>query len=1156
MEFTQVLKEVVWRLVTEERVSYRSIRCDFGLDDEAFEELRFFLVEQKALATDRDSKFLVWTGGTEHAAAPRPISDETLLKVRQIVPYRAEAAALDRPPTAETANSSTEPIGAERRQLTVMFCDLVGSTDLASRLDPEDMADIIRAYQAAATTIIRRFDGYIAKFMGDGIVVYFGFPHAQEKDVERAVRTGLAILEAMPGLNAEIGSAKKAKLAVRIGVATGLVMVGETIGTGAGAEKTVVGETPNLAARLQSLAKPDSIVLSAVTRNLAGDAFGYTDLGTHELKGISEPVRAWSVTGLAEAEAEAEAEATVAVPLLVGRDEEIGLLRRAWQQSRDEKRGQVVLVSGEPGIGKSTLIRFLRADVQRQQLPRITLRCSQYHTNSALYPVIEHFKRASEWQPEDDTATKLAKLERLLSGYKLAPQDAVPLMAALLSLPVPEDRYPALRLTPQQLKQQTADVLVALTLEEAEHQPILQVCEDLHWADPSTLELMGLIIDQAPTVPLLMVLTFRPDFVPPWPNRSHVVPITLSRLERPQIEVLASGLAGGKDLPREMLDYVVRKTDGVPLYVEELTKTVLASGILKEEPERYVLTGPLSNLSIPASLQEMLMARLDRLPMVREVAQLGAVFGREFAYEMLQAIGVFEEAKLRDGLGQLVGAELLYQRGRPPRATYTFKHALIQDAAYQSLLKRTRQHYHRQAATLLESQFPEVVEAQPELVAHHYAESGGAEQAITYVHNAGQQAARRSANREVIAHAMRALNLLKALPATPDHAASELALQRLLGTALMVTKGYGALETGMAFERARELCEVAGASEDLCPVLAGVWLFEMTRAKHAASREIAEKILFRASATGDPESLIVGHVAAATSDVHAGAPALARPHFERAIALHETHRPAMISYRYGIDFGAAAYAYAAWCEWLLGRPDQALRLGNRGLAEIDREKHTYTVSRGYYWNAVLHQLRGEWPVVLERAKLAKRSGKEHGFALVAAAARIMQGSARAALGDAESGIRDMRKGLEAYRLTGARFQRPYHMVLLADALRNGGKVEDALAVLADAANLIGETGERYYEAETHRLRGILLLARDRAEKTEAIASLLAALDIARKQQAKSLELRAARDLATVWAEGGERQKAHDILHSICETFTEGFDTSAIASSRQLLESLH
>jgi class 3 adenylate cyclase/predicted ATPase len=1155
VRFSEILKEVAWRVLTEERVSYRTIKRDFGLDEEDIEELRFFLTQRTTLATDLDGRFLVRANGSSppvaahlNSVTARPEAE----RMSRDLPLEATSA-----PSAAAAVTAAEPIGAERRQVTVMFCDLVGSTDLASQLDPEDMADVIRAYQGTVSAVIRRFDGYIAKFMGDGVLVYFGFPHAQEKDAGRAVRAGLAILDAVPGLNADVGRVKNVALAVRIGIATGVVMVGETVGTGAGSEKTIVGETPNLAARLQGLATPNAIVLSALTRTLAGEEFVYVEFGAHQLKGISEPVSAWRVAGLADTgvEADGDAASAVAAPLLVGRDEEIGLLRRAWQQSRDERRGHVVIVSGEPGIGKSTLIRALRADVMKQRHQRITMRCSQYHTNSALYPAIEHFKRAAGWQAEDNDAIKLEKLERVLSAYSLPREDTVPLLATLLSLSIPKDRYSPLQLTPQQLKQQTADVLVALTLEEAEKQPVLQMYEDLHWADPSTLDLIGLMIEQAPTAPLLMVLTFRPDFVPPWPNRSHMTPITLSRLERPQIEILATGFAGDKELPRDVLDYIVRKTDGVPLYVEELTKTVLGSSILKEQEGRYVLTGPLSSLSIPASLQEVLMARLDRLPAVREVAQLGAVFGREFAYQMIQAISAFEEQKLRDGLSQLVGAELLYQRGRPPRATYTFKHALIQDAAYHSLLKRTRQHYHQLAATFLETSFPELVEAQPELLAHHHAESGQPERAIAYLRKAAERAALRSAHREVIAHVTRALELLKIQPDDRGRAAIELALQRLLGSALMATKGYAASETGAACDRARQLCQVLDASDDICPVLSGVWLFVLTRANHVVGSEIAHELLTVATAGADPEALMVAHVVTGISDFHIGSPARARPHLAEAIRLHQTLPSDTCGYRYGLDFGCSGYGYSSWCEWLLGRPDEALRLGEQGVAALEQGKHLYTMSRGLYWNAVLHQLRGEWSVVRTRAKVARKSAKEHGYAMVVAASRIMEGAARAALGDVEGGLRSMRDGLEAYRATGARFQRAHHLVLLADALRNAGGLAEAFGVLTEAAATLEETSERYYEAEIHRVRGALILARDRADKAEAICSLQTAVEIARMQQARSLELLAARDLAAFWAEGGERQQAHDLLSPVFATFTEGLDTPALMSSRLLLDAL-
>ena len=547
MDFAQVLKEVLWCLATEGGISYRRIKLSFGLDDDAVEELRDELIGIKRLAADLDGKRLVWapdgrSARTEVDAAPPP----KLPPLRLVERSSPGIADRDLPVGLQPTGSAR---GAERRHLTVMFCDLADSTRLSAQLDPEDMGDVIRRYQEAVSDAVRRYDGYIAKFMGDGVLVYFGYPNAQERDAERAVRTGLAILDAVPALGTEIAHGNGAGLAVRIGIASGVVVVGETIGEGAAREQTVVGETPNLAARLQSLAGADAILISAATRDLVGDIFACEDLGAHALKGISEPVQVWRVAGLREEE-DAEFETTAADFPLVGRDEEIGLLRRAWQQTKEEGHGQVVFVSGEPGIGKSALVDILRREARAEGLTRVTFRCSPYHTNSALHPVVEHWKRLAGWQPEDDGLARLAKLESSLAPYRLPRAEAVPLLASLLSLPL-DDRYPRLDLAPEQLKERTEDALVALTLEEAERQPLLEVWEDVHWADPSTLDLLGQLIDQAPTAPLLVVLTFRPEFTPPWPARSHVRPLTLNRLERPQIEVMATRLAGGKALPAE-----------------------------------------------------------------------------------------------------------------------------------------------------------------------------------------------------------------------------------------------------------------------------------------------------------------------------------------------------------------------------------------------------------------------------------------------------------------------------------------------------------------------------------------------------------------------------------------------------------------------------
>ena len=748
---------------------------------------------------------------------------------------------------------------AERRQLTVLFCDLVGSTQLSGQLDPEDLRAVVRAYQEAAAEVIQHYEGHIAQYLGDGLLVYFGYPAAHEDDARRAVYTGLGIVQAIATLNTHLMTQYSIKLAVRLGIHTGPVVVG-VMGGGGRQEHLALGETPNIAARLQNLAPANAMVISAVTARLVQGVFALEDLGTHTLHGVAEPMTISRVRGLLATSSHDEEFVTATVPVLVGREEESGLLRRRWDQSK-AGLGQAVFISGEAGIGKSALVETLRAQVRAEGLPRIAFRCSPYHTTSTLYPMITHIEHLLQFAPDDPPTTKLAKLEAGLRPYDLPLAEVVPLFAGLLSVPLPAARYAALMLTPQQQKQQTLDALLAWMVAEAERQPVLVAWEDLHWADPTTLEVLGLVIEQAPTVPMLHVLTTRPEFSPPWPQRSHMTPLVLNRLERPQVEALITQRAGGKTLPAEVVQYIVAKTDGVPLYVEELTKMLLASSLLREEADQYVLTGPLRTVAIPDTLQDALMARLDQLQTAKEVAQLGAVLGREFAYELLQAIAPQDEDSLQEGLAQLVQAELLYQRGRPPRARYMFKHALIQDAAYASLLKRTRQQVHQQIAQVFEARFPALVETQPELVAQHYTAAGCTEQAVVYWQRAGQYASDRSAHLEAISHVTTGIELLTTLPETPERAQHALTLYVTLGAALLRTKGPGAPEVEYAYTQAYALCQQVGETPELAPVLFGLWRFYFAQPQLHTARELGETLLRLAQRAHDPALAVIAHYA-------------------------------------------------------------------------------------------------------------------------------------------------------------------------------------------------------------------------------------------------------------------------------------------------------
>ena len=804
MTFDEILAQVLELLHREGRVSYRALKRRFGLDDDYLEDLKDELIKAKQLARDEEGTVLVWTG-----AAPLSGSQ----------PSEARPQTLD----------ARRDVG-ERRQLTVEFIDLVGSTTLSQQLDPEDYHARVVAYQTACRQVIARYEGHIAQYLGDGVLGYFGYPAAHEDDAQRAVRAGLEIVKAIhalpvPDWTRGLSPLSIAPLQVRIGIHTGLVVISE-IGGSEKREMLALGETPNIAARVQGQAEPDTVVISGATYHLVQGLFECQDRGPQELNGLSTPLSLYRVVGESAAQSRFEAAVQKGLTPLVGRAEELALLQRRWEQAKTGA-GQVVLLSGEPGIGKSRLVQELKEQLAHEGVTRIEFRCSPYHQNSALYPITDHLQRLLQFAREDVPATKLEKLQHTLSDYRFPQTDTVPLLASLLSLPHPEG-YPPITLSPQKQKQKTQEAFVAWIVEEAERAAVYCAWEDLHWADPSTLEVLMLFLDQVPTTRLLVLLTFRPEFLPPWGNRSHLSQMTLSRLGRPQVEAMVERVTGGKALPSEVVEQIVAKTDGVPLFVEELTKTVVESGLLREKEGRYVGAhggAPIPPLAIPATLQDSLMARLDRLSTVRAIAQLGATIGREFSYELLQTVSPLDEVTLQHGLKQLVEAELVYQRGLLPQANYLFKHALIQDTAYQSLLKSTRQQHHRQIAHVLAERFPETVEAQPELVAHHYTEAGLIEQAIPYWQKAGERATQRSAYVEAISHITKGLELLKTLPDTPGCTQQELTLQIALGAPLRATKGMAAPELERGYARARKLCQQTGETPQLFPVLWGLWGF-------------------------------------------------------------------------------------------------------------------------------------------------------------------------------------------------------------------------------------------------------------------------------------------------------------------------------------------
>jgi class 3 adenylate cyclase/predicted ATPase len=1146
-DFFTILDQALARLQSHGRVTYKTLQLQFHLDDAHLAALKEELLYTYPEVVDDAGRGLIWTGSLPRPAQPYSTPTAPLAVTDATAQASLEAVSM------QPVTPVRPPPEAERRQLTVLFCDLVGSTQLSGKLDPEDLRVVVRAYQETAAEVIQHYEGYIAQYLGDGLLVYFGYPTAHEDNARRAVHTGLGIVQAIATLNTRLTAQYGVELAVRLGIHTGPVVVG-VMGGGGRHEHLALGETPNIAARLQNLAPANAVVLSAVTARLVQGTFVLEELGTHTLHGVAEPMTLSRVRGLLAPPSPDEEFVTAPVPVLVGREEESGLLRRRWEQSK-AGLGQVVFISGEAGIGKSALVEGLRAQVRAEGLPRIAYRCSPYHTTSALYPIMTHIEHLLQFAPDDPPAIKLSKLEAGLHPYGLPLAEVVPLLAGLLSIPLPAERYAPLMLTPQHQKQQTLDALLAWMVAEGERQPVLVAWEDLHWADPTTLELLGLVIDQAPTVPMLHVLTSRPAFSPPWPQRSHITPLVLTRLERPQVEALITQRAGGKTLPAEVVQHIVAKTDGVPLYVEELTKMLLASPLLREEAAQYRLTGPLRTVAIPDTLQDALMARLDQLNTAKEVAQLGAVLGREFAYDLLQAITLQDENVLQEGLAKLVAAELLYQRGRPPRARYLFKHALIQDAAYASLLKSARQQVHQQIAQVLAARFPTLVETQPELLAQHYTAAGCPEQAIPYWQRAGQHASDRSAHLEAISHCTTGIELLQSLPETPAHTQQAVTLWIALGAALLMTKGHAAPEVEHAYTQARALCQQVGETPQVVPALFGLWRFYSTQPQFHAARELGETLLRLAQRTHDPALAVVAHYALGTTWFCLGALPAARQHLEAGIAHYTPAQRRAPAFRIGQDPGVACRALAAMTLWFLGYPEQALARLHEALALAQDLSHPFSLAYARCRGAFVLQFCRDVPAVREQAEATVVLSTEQGFAQWAALGTSLRGWTLAMQGQGEEGIAQLRQGTAAWQATGAELFVPYFCTLLADVCAHLGHPEDGLQALAEVHTLVEQHEERYWEAEVHRLRGVLLLRQTGTPQAEAEAWLQRALDVARRQQAKSLELRAAMRLSRLWQQQGKRAAAHALLAPIYGWFTEGFDTADLQEAKALLEAL-
>ncbi|SIO66897.1 SAM domain (Sterile alpha motif) [Bradyrhizobium erythrophlei] len=1054
------------------------------------------------------------------AIAPTPLSD---------APLATDKAAKD---------------SAERRQVTVMFSDLVGSTALSARLDLEDLREVISAYQMCVADTVRRFGGFVARYMGDGVLIYFGYPAAHEDDAERAVRAGLALVDAVATLPAP------EPVQVRVGAATGMVVVGDLVGSGKGQARDIVGETPNLAARLQAIAEPNTVAIAEATRNLLGNLFELRDLGPKELKGITGPVKAFAVLRAGSVESRFEAMHAGGMTALVGREEELELLLRRWARAKTGE-GQAVLLSGEAGIGKSRLSAALMEDIAAEPHTRLRYFCSPQHTDSAFYPVIAQLERAAGFEKHAPPEIKLDKLVSFLGSSPQAASD-IQLLAELLSVPT-GDRYPPLNWSPQRKKEKTFEALLRQHELLTHRQPVLMIFEDVHWIDPSSRELLDLTLERVQRLPVLLLITFRPEFQPPWVGLPHVTMHPLSRLDRRDGASLVQRVAENKGLPDAIVDEIVTRADGVPLFVEELTKAVLETGEDAVIAEQIISATPPASHMVPATLHASLMARLDRLGLAaKEVAQIGAAIGREFSFDLMASVARRSKEELLAALDQLVDAGLVFRRGTPPQATFLFKHALVQEAAYNVLLRGQRQELHTRIARVLEQEFPGDATV-PELLAHHFAEAGLAEAAVENWLKAGRLAIAHSATAEAEAQLTRALELLATLPDGPTRRRQELDVQVALGGALISVKGYAATETGRAYARARELCRKVGEIPQLFPVLFGQAVIHMQRAEHFAALEVSEELLRLAERQEDPARVLVGHRVVGASLFHLGRFAGARDHLERTLSLYNPERDRALAFHWAHDQRVTALCWLSWTLCVLGYPDQAMARSSEALADARALGHLPTLAYALVWNAIIWQLRRQHREARAASAELMSLATEQRFPLWQAAAMIVGGWAQAVAGDSEAGSAQLRHGLAGWQATGAEGWLPYHLGVAADVCWRAGQADEALNLTLNALARAENTAAHWFEAELHRLRGELLIAN--SDRKEGTRCLLRALRVAREQNAKMWELRASTCLARLWRDQGKRNAASELLAPVYGWFTEGFDTIDLKEAKALLDLL-
>ncbi len=1043
-----------------------------------------------------------------------------------------EIAALKRAITSRP-KSTTRPDSAEaeRRQVTVLFCDLVGSTELSRRLELEDLRELLRRYQDAVAGAVTRYGGQVARYVGDGVLVYFGWPRAFEDQAERAIWAGLEALSAVQRIELDDGE----RLGARVGIGSGQVVIGDLVGEASRDYGAVVGETPNLAARLLDLAEPGQVMIDAGTKGLIGRAFELEDLGDHELKGFLQPVPIWRVAGEGQTESRFEAARTLELAPLIDRVEELQLLRECWLSAK-RGRGRLVLLKGDAGIGKSRLVQALRDGIGEEQHYFPRYQCSPFYSNTALQPIIQRLERVAGFTADDGPEARLDKLEATLARSSDKTRDTAPLLSALLSLPG-EDRYGALDLTPQQQRERTNETLVDQLLQLSKKRPVLLLMEDAHWIDPTTEALIGEALERVSEAPVMMLVTYRPDYQPPWEGLPDVTMIALDRLSQEEGAELVQAVAGSR-LQETVVEQIIDRAGRVPLFLEELTKSLLEDDSQEAK--------------IPVSLQASLTARLDRLGEAGKIAPVAATLGRSFSQKLIRAVSSLDPARLDESLAVMVKSGLLFQSGTPPDASYTFKHALIQDAAYETLLRRNRQKYHRKVADVLIREFPEQAATGPELVARHLSMGAQPARAAEYWLRAGQRAGERSAHLEAIADLENGLNELERLPESEARDEIEFDLRLALGASLLAMKGWSAPEVERNYQRAEALSAKAGDIHKVFVVLRGLANVFFLKGQVRDARKLADRQLAIALQQNDKALLLGGHRSVGMCSFFVGDFESARDHLQRSNAIYDRWLHHAQTFIDGTDPGVIGLSVVGWANWFLGHSSEARRDLEAALSLAEELQHPFSLAYAQSLAASLHQACREPEAVRDHAVAAIRIAEEHDYPYWLGWATVMRGWATAALGHPEQGIAQLKGGLEIYESTGATQIKPYIYALLAEMYGQAGSPEAGLKALRGSHGAGNKTNVRFYEAEALRIKGEL---QQIAGSGDALACFDRALRLARQQRARALELRAATSAGRVLLARGERSGAKAVLAGVYETFGPSPGNPDLRDARRVLDEL-